>query len=223
MCPACPRESRDLPPALPATLPRFRQPPQACTTKHMSKSSPPEQTSRHTRLLLYETQSNYLYLRPRGLPVVEEDCEPQSRGEEEPCSRGSRPSVLHETSTIQTMCRAEDRLRSDLPQEAPCPSSVVRRSLWGRESLAHPPAAPSGTLCVAPSGRYLLMSLVLCLLLAGGASGSEFPDRECCDSVPPPPPNYHHATSTTTTTTPPSPRAANNSSSANGGKCHFSS
>ncbi|XP_042868218.1 uncharacterized protein LOC122250711 isoform X2 [Penaeus japonicus] len=221
MCPVCSRECCDLPPALPATLPRLRQLPQACTTKHMNQSSHPEQTSRHTRLLLYETQSHSLYLRSRGLPVVEEDCEPQSCAAEEPCSRAARPSVLDETSTVQTMCPAEDRLRSDLPLEAPCPSSVVRRSLWGRESLPNTHST-SGTLCVAPSGRYLLMSLVLCLLLAGGASGSEFPDRECCDSVPPPPPNYHHATSTTTTTTPPSPRVAQNSSSINGGS-HASS
>ena len=53
------------------------------------------------------------------------------------------------------------------------------------------------------------MYFLVWLLLAGSVAGSEFPDRECCDSVPPPPPNYHHATSTSTSTTP-SPRANNN-------------
>lgn len=52
---------------------------------------------------------------------------------------------------------------------------------------------------------------LLTLLLAGVVTGSEFPDRECCDSVPPPPPNYHQATSTTTTTTPAPPPGLNTS------------
>lgn len=50
-----------------------------------------------------------------------------------------------------------------------------------------------------------LSYLLLVLSLAGlaGVRASEFPDRECCDSVPPPPPHYHSATSTTTSTPPP--------------------
>ena len=54
--------------------------------------------------------------------------------------------------------------------------------------------------------------LTLLLLLAGAnVNGSEFPDRECCDSIPPPPPNYHQSISTTTSTRRP-PTSSNFSS-----------
>lgn len=54
------------------------------------------------------------------------------------------------------------------------------------------------------SMRSLATFLSVILLAASvGVRGSEFPDRECCDSVPPPPPHYHSATSTTTSTPPP--------------------
>lgn len=53
--------------------------------------------------------------------------------------------------------------------------------------------------------RWPLVALVGLLLLAGRGSGSELPDRECCDSAPPPPPHYHTSTSTTTSTTPQPP------------------
>lgn len=47
-----------------------------------------------------------------------------------------------------------------------------------------------------------LLLFILCLVLDGmGVRGSEFPGRECCDSVPPPPPNYQRELSTTTSTT----------------------
>ncbi|MPC13101.1 hypothetical protein E2C01_005821 [Portunus trituberculatus] len=49
--------------------------------------------------------------------------------------------------------------------------------------------------------RTSALVVVLLVLLSGRGSGSEFPDRECCDSAPPPPPHYHTVTSTSTTTT----------------------
>lgn len=50
------------------------------------------------------------------------------------------------------------------------------------------------------------MVVVLLVLLSGRGSGSEFPDRECCDSAPPPPPHYHTVTSTSTSTTTTTPQ-----------------
>ncbi|MPC75485.1 hypothetical protein E2C01_069875 [Portunus trituberculatus] len=54
-------------------------------------------------------------------------------------------------------------------------------------------------------GAGMALAVVLLLLQAGRGSGSELPDRECCDSAPPPPPHYHTVTSTTTSTTPQPP------------------
>ena len=41
---------------------------------------------------------------------------------------------------------------------------------------------------------FEMLLLVLVILGAGRTLGSEYPDRECCDSAPPPPPNYHTVT-----------------------------
>lgn len=66
------------------------------------------------------------------------------------------------------------------------------------------PLKKSGSLSVKISCQRILV-LSLMFLLAGSVcvKASEFPDRECCDSVPPPPPHYHSVTSTTTSTPPP--------------------
>ncbi|KAF2361639.1 Insect cuticle protein [Trinorchestia longiramus] len=44
--------------------------------------------------------------------------------------------------------------------------------------------------------KFVLEFLVPLLILGSlaGVKGSEYPDRECCDSAPPPPPNYHTVT-----------------------------
>lgn len=210
---------------------------QVTPVKHMT-SSPPH-TSQHTLLLLYETSRRFL--QSRGLsnhaPVSYLSRLPPRRGVDRPleslvhdCCCSCRSSRLGQ-SRVQMMPDTEDRLGSDT---RPCgESSSVRRHTGacltpsrGRAFLCK---APSGSrqktrvrplrrlsaMCVALSGQPLLMSLALCLLLAGGTEGSEFPDRECCDSVPPPPPNYHQATSTTTTTTP-APHAGHNTSTITG-------
>lgn len=90
-----------------------------------------------------------------------------------------------------------------------CGRESIRVGGGGCSAQLPPPSRRPCPPCTTPSGPSLFTTFVLCLLLAGVAEGSEFPDRECCDSVPPPPPTYHVATSTTTTTTPTPPQGHN--------------
>lgn len=71
------------------------------------------------------------------------------------------------------------------------------------------------------SSLSLVISATKFLVLLTLVSASEFPDRECCDSVPPPPPHYHSVTSTTTTSTPPPPHYRLNSSGSRLGEFLF--
>ncbi|XP_069187341.1 uncharacterized protein [Procambarus clarkii] len=208
---------------------------QDCPVKHMPTSHP--HTSQHSLLLLYEASRCFLPLkgpsrenhasvkhlpRPRRLSRLEVN-RPFDSSVEGCCCGSMRQGE----SQLQIMSDTDDRLGSG---RKPCVSSFSsdhhesRLTSFRRPSLAMAPKGNSQTPlrlgprrislrvpCVVFSVRFLLMSFALCLLLAGGSEGSEFPDRECCDSVPPPPPNYHQATSTTTTTTP-TPHAGHNTS-----------
>ncbi|XP_071513934.1 uncharacterized protein [Panulirus ornatus] len=223
-------------PSVPHTTSSRRSTSQVSPAKHMP-SSPPH-TSQHTLLLLYETprrsptsrgpsRENHAPLKypPRSSRPPRQGVDRSLEGLVQDCCC-SCGSSRQGQSRVQIMPDMEDRLVG--LEARPCAEPSVRRPAEvplapSRKSGLHKP--PSGSppkarvkplgrlsaICMAPSGRSLLMSLALCLLLAGGTEGSEFPDRECCDSVPPPPPNYHQATSTTTTTTP-TPHAGHNTS-----------
>ncbi|XP_069951762.1 uncharacterized protein [Cherax quadricarinatus] len=223
-------------PSAPLTVSRRSATSQVCPVKHMPTTH--TQTSQHTLLLLYEASRYCLPIRgpsretdasvnhlppPRPLSRLQANCVFDSAVEGCWCPCGS---MRQGVSRFHIMCDTDERLglragscvpsltasqeSSPIPSRHPRPLTTTSSS---RSQKASPLRAPRrlGVPVMVSSCGSLLMSLALCLLLAGGTESSEFPDRECCDSLPPPPPNYHQATSTTTTTTP-MPNAGHNTS-----------
>ncbi|MPC78526.1 hypothetical protein E2C01_073014 [Portunus trituberculatus] len=112
-----------------------------------------------------------------------------------------------------------EKLRRKIAEEAAkCPAGPRDLSKCPRNQCPKGARACRDTSRGGPRSSLSAKLSLIALLLAGVANGSEFPDRECCDSVPPPPPNYHQATSTTTTTTPPPAPGHNTSSAINTGE-----
>ena len=103
-----------------------------------------------------------------------------------------------ETETVGVDCSKDPQIRD---RDVPYPKGLHYPNESRYPIVPWSPKGVSSYKDVPRSSLSVKLPLIA-LLLAGVASGSEFPDRECCDSVPPPPPNYHQATSTTTTTTP---------------------
>ncbi|XP_050694108.1 uncharacterized protein LOC126984453 isoform X2 [Eriocheir sinensis] len=124
--------------------------------------------------------------------------------------RTALPSTV-QSPWVQTPLLTKDQTVN--PKELPYPKDTLRTSNpRGTTFSIRCPGGGRRKRGASVISLGVKLSLVT-LLLAGVATGSEFPDRECCDSVPPPPPNYHQATSTTTTTTPaPPPGTARNTS-----------
>lgn len=117
-------------------------------------------------------------------------------------SAASKPEVLHLPS-----CSTRWVSNKEMHPFGPTCYGTDDHSRMGRHSRRNTVNSITITrVCSRRQNRNrrwnLLTVAVMVLMMAGLGSGSELPDRECCDSAPPPPPHYLTVTSTSTTSTP---------------------